>query len=252
MNFVRRMTRAAIAGLVVVLVAAGPGQAAWGQTDINRNDKNDATAVNTTDGASIFRLAFSIAQVTDGVVDQENLAVAYASCTDCRTVALAFQVVIVVGDADYVAPVNQAGALNDKCTECLTFASATQIVIRVDEPVTLTPEGWRRAALLGMRMAALEKQMDQLTPAQLAAEVNAIEQELIAILDTELVPVRSQGGDDDRGGDQDGDDSTTTSTVRPATTSTTRTSSTTPATTAPAAPSTTAATSPPTTTGTVG
>ena len=35
--------------------------------------------------------------VTDGVVDQQNLAVAYASCTDCQTVALAFQVVLVVG-----------------------------------------------------------------------------------------------------------------------------------------------------------
>ncbi len=248
MTHIRRMAQTVIAGLVAVLVAAGPGQAAWAQQELNNNDENSVTAVNTTDGASIFRLAFSIAQVTDGVVDQENLAVAYASCTDCRTVALAFQVVIVVGDADYVAPINQAGALNDQCAECLTFASATQIVIRVDEPVTLTPEGWRRAAALAARLAELEKQMPQLTAAQLAAEVNAIEQELIKILDEELVPVehRNRG----RSGEGGPAGSTTTS-LPSATTTTTATQSgsvpPTTRTTATTSPPTTAATAPSTT-----
>jgi putative peptide zinc metalloprotease protein len=246
-NLVRRTTRVAAAALVALLAVVGPAGGAGaveGPIEADRTDDNEAVAVNTTDGASVFRLAFSIVKVADGVVDQENLAVAYASCTDCRTVALAFQVVIVMGDADYVAPVNQAGALNDQCVECLTFASATQIVLRVDHPVTLSPEGWRRAALLAARMAALEGQIDTLTAAQVAAEVSAIEKELLAILDEELVPVGSQGRDRDTGA---GGPTTTAAAPVTTTTSLTQTSTSTPGTTTPATPSTTVA-PPPTTT----
>jgi putative peptide zinc metalloprotease protein len=230
---------AAVAGLVALLVALGPAPALGQLDEPSGGDTNQAVAVNTEDGASVFRLAFSIRHVTDGVVDQQNLAYAYASCTDCKTVALAFQVVIVVGSAGYVAPVNQSAAVNDQCAECLTFASATQIVIGVDGPVVFTPEGRRRLAALRRRMAELEARLDQLSAAQLAAEVSSIEQELIAILSEELVPAGSaaEGDGDDSGGDGDGDTSATTTTTQAPTGTTTVTS-------APVVTTTTATTEP--------
>ena len=242
----RRWAPALVAGLVALVVALGPAAAVRAADDEpSGGDTNQAVAVNTEDGASVFRLAFSVRHVTDGTVDQENLAFAYASCTDCRTVALAFQVVIVVGDANYVAPVNQSAAINDQCAECLTFASATQIVIGVDGPVVFTPEGRRRLAALRKRMADVEARMGQLTAAQLAAEVSSIEQELKAILSEELVPAGTpQGGDDQGDDDADGDDgggggggATTTTTVGDSTPGTT-------VTTAPVTTTTTATTEP--------
>jgi putative peptide zinc metalloprotease protein len=252
MNPTRRLMQGTVAALVALLVGLAPAGAAQGGTELpiepSGGDTNEAVAVNTEDGASVFRLAFSIRHVTDGTVDQENTALAYASCTDCKTVALAFQVVIVVGGANYVAPVNQAGAVNEQCVECLTFASATQIVIGVDGPVVLTAEGRRRLVLLYMRMKALEGRMDQLTAAQLATEVSAIEQELIAILSEELVPAGSQGQ-----GTGGGASSTTTAPAPSTTTSTTEISTpgttvSPPTTTTP--PSTSATTAPPATTAT--
>jgi putative peptide zinc metalloprotease protein len=202
----------------------GPASVAAAQGQPSGGDTNEAVAVNTEDGGSVFRLAFSIRHVADGVVDQENLALAYASCTDCRTVALAFQVVLVMRDANYVAPVNQAGAVNDQCAECLTFASATQIVVGVDGPVVFTPEGRRRLVVLRARMVALEARIDQLTAAQLAAEVSSLEQELIDILEEELVPAgepSTRRQDAVGGSGEGGAGSTTTTAVEPATTSTT-------------------------------
>lgn len=224
MTALRPASRLAVAVLLALAVGLGPASLASAQGEPSEGDTNEAVAVNTEDGASVFRLAFSIRHVADGVVDQENLAVAYASCTDCRTVALAFQVVIVMGDANYVAPVNQAAALNDQCVECLTFASATQIVVGVDGPVVFTPEGQRRLAVLRGRMAALEARIDQLTAAQLAAEVSSIEQELIAILEEELVPADEPSSNrQDAGGGTggNGDAGSTTTTVETITTTTT-------------------------------
>jgi putative peptide zinc metalloprotease protein len=227
----RRRASWPVAALVAVVVALGPATAVGAaDEEPSGGDTNQAVAVNTEDGASVFRLAFSVRHVTDGVVDQENLAYAYANCTDCQTVALAFQVVIVVGNANYVVPVNRSAAVNDQCAECLTFASATQIVVGVDGPVVLTSEGRRRLNELRKRMADLESRLGQLTAAQLATEVSSIEQELISILKTELVPAGSQGGatgddrDDDDGGGEGGGGATTTTargTSTPATTVTT-------------------------------
>ena len=205
----RLMPRVLVTLIVVALALVAPATVASAEEDIDRRNENEAVAVNTEDGASVFRLAFSIAHVADGTVDQENLALAYASCTDCQTVALAFQVVFVVGGANSVTPMNQAIAINDQCAECLTFASATQIIIGVDEPVVFTPEGRRRLIELQKRMKLLEVKLPNLTAAQLAAEVSSIERELLAILDEEVVPVSEVRNRQDA----DGSSTTTTTTT---------------------------------------
>jgi putative peptide zinc metalloprotease protein len=157
--------------------------------DLPGGDDNAAVAVNTEDGASVFRLAFSVRMVANGVVDQTNSAYALASCTDCQTVALALQVVLVWGDANVVVPENTAVAYNDQCVECLTYASATQIVLGFDGPVRFTDEGRRRLAAMYQALRDLEDQAGDLSLAQLNAAIQAAKTELVAILEEELEPV---------------------------------------------------------------
>ncbi len=216
--------------------------------DAPGGDNTAAVAVNTEDGASLFRLAFSIRQVADGLVDQTNSAYAVANCTDCQTVALAFQVVLVNGDADLVVPENQAVAYNDECVDCLTYASATQYILGYDGPIRFTAEGRSRLHALRQSLLELESRISELSPAQLHAAVSAAKAELLAILDEELV-VANAGRDDP-------ESTTTTSTSVPSTTSTTAGSTTTAPTTSTSstttstASTTTTSTAPTTTTST--
>ncbi len=85
---------------------------------------NTAVAVNTKDDSSVFKHAFKISNVMQPVVENQNAAVAYASCSDCRTVAIAIQIVFIAGDADVVSPENVAIAINDGCMACETLAAA--------------------------------------------------------------------------------------------------------------------------------
>lgn len=179
------LTLAALALLAGLAATAPP--AAADETD------NEAVAVNTQDGSSVFRFALSIREVSDGVIDQTNTASAQASCVDCATVAVAFQVILVNGDGDFVAPENRAEAVNVECTECLTYAAATQIVIDMDGK-ELTDNGKRRLKELDKRMRAVERNANNMTDAELLAAAQEAERELIAIFNEELVPIGSGTG----------------------------------------------------------
>jgi putative peptide zinc metalloprotease protein len=234
-----RRSLAVLSLVLGLLIAAAPPSLA---DDAPGADDNVAVAVNTEDGASVFRLAFSVRLVANGVIDEANRAIALASCTDCQTVALAFQVVLVWGDANVAVPENQAVAYNDQCAECFTFASATQIVLGFDGPVRFTDDGRRRLAELYRALGDLEDQIGELEPAQLLAAVTAAKNELVAILSEELVAVPA--------GSEEAS-TTTTSTAPESTTSTTAASPTTvSSTTTTSAPSTTTSSSSSTTTST--
>ena len=119
-----------------------------------------AIAINTKDGADIFRIAFAIKRAMGDVVDNGNAAVAFASCTDCQTVAVSIQVVLMMNDPSVVTPTNLAIAINQECTLCETLASAYQVILTTDGPVRFTPAGYREIAairreLLAMRNAGL-------------------------------------------------------------------------------------------------
>ena len=79
----------------------------------------------------------------------KNEAYAFASCTDCRTVAVAFQVVLVAGQVDVVVPQNLSGALNYACVRCVTQALATQLVVSVPGAAHRRPERAARGGLEG-------------------------------------------------------------------------------------------------------
>jgi len=144
---------------------------------------NTAVAVNKKDGKSVFKLAFSVKKAT-GDVDASNTAVAYSSCTDCKTVAAAIQVVLVSGDTTSSTPENVAIAINYQCSECETLAAAYQFVYGDGQELQFTQEGKQRLHDLKKRFMDLKKR-DDLTLDQLAAEIGAIAAEVAVVVDTE-------------------------------------------------------------------
>lgn len=222
--------RAWLVAIAALCVFFAPAAGAFADEDPTQNkDHNNATAVNTEDGASVFRFALSIQEVTDGVVDQTNTASAQASCVDCTTVALAFQVILVSGSAGVVVPENRAEAANVECAECITYAAATQLVIGMDG-MELTDNGKRRLLALEKKMRDIEKNADNMTDAELLAAAQEAERELIAIFEEELVPIDGSGSSGT---------TTTTSTTSGGSTTTTTESTTTTSTTEPEATTTT-------------
>jgi putative peptide zinc metalloprotease protein len=94
-----------------------------------RDVDNQILAINTTDGATVYEVSFALVWATGHTVDNRNEAFALASCRDCRTVAVAFQVLLVIGQAHFVAPENIAVAVNYSCVQCVTYALASQLVM---------------------------------------------------------------------------------------------------------------------------
>jgi putative peptide zinc metalloprotease protein len=136
-----------------------------------------ALAVNTKDGGVMYDVAYSLVTVQDGApVTQTNSAFAIAHCQSCTTVAVSFQVVLVVGRSQIIVPINAAGALNYNCPRCITTAIADQIV------VTLTAQPSKQ---LAAQLAADLKQLNALpalgaggTPGAVASAVAAVQQEI--------------------------------------------------------------------------
>ena len=77
-----------------------------------------------------YDVAYSLVTISGGApVTNTNSAYALADCQSCTTVAVSFQVILVVGYSKYIAPINAAGSLNYDCPACTTTAIADQLVI---------------------------------------------------------------------------------------------------------------------------
>jgi putative peptide zinc metalloprotease protein len=136
---------------------------------------SQALATNSTDGGISYDVVYSLVTVTDGAkVDEENSAYALASCKACTTIAVSFQLVLIVGQTDTIMPINVAEALNVNCPSCVTLAIADQIVVSL------------RAAPSQELVARLTEELKQLdaidalaasggSPAEVAARVQAVQ-----------------------------------------------------------------------------
>lgn len=200
--------------LVAILVLGGT--AGGGATAAAEEAQGDtaAVAINRRDGSSVFRLSFSVKRVMGSEVDADNAAVAFASCTDCRTVAASIQVVLAMDDVDSLTTDNVAIAINYQCSECETLAAAYQYVFGNGEPVRFTAEGNRRLADIRRRLQAL-RQRDDLTLEQLAEEIATLAGEVAEVVDDELVATGAAGAPGPP------EESTTTTTSEASTTTTT-------------------------------
>ncbi|HVM09870.1 MAG TPA: hypothetical protein VM345_15490 [Acidimicrobiales bacterium] len=136
---------------------------------------NQALAVNDKDGTVVYDVAVALVWVTeDGRVTNTNEAYALASCRNCTTVAVAFQVVAVIGHQDVVAPINIAVAANDSCLSCQTAALAVQLVVTLREMPSEKLQAQIEAAL--RRLEGLDLTQDVYT------QVKTVEREILTLL----------------------------------------------------------------------
>jgi putative peptide zinc metalloprotease protein len=144
---------------------------------------NQAMATNTVDGSTLYDVEFAMVWVTEDQgqpVDQRNEAYAFARCTDCTTVAVAFQVIFAVGQVDTYVPQNIAMAVNYACEQCDTAALAVQLVVTLtempsDEVKALLSDVWDQ-------LDALEAGISELTVQQIHDRLTAVETALLQIL----------------------------------------------------------------------
>ncbi|MDR6863974.1 hypothetical protein [Phycicoccus sp. 3266] len=139
-----------------------------------------ALAVNTTDGTSLYDVAFALVWADGDTVTNTNEAYALASCTDCQAVAVAFQVVVIVGDAHVAVPQNIAAAVNYSCVRCVTQALATQLVVTLSGP--LSAQSTAQLQALWAQIAQFGQSIRDVPLDQLQSRVDAYEEQILAIL----------------------------------------------------------------------
>ena len=191
------MTKRLTLLLAALALAAGfPGHARADDDDNGRRGDNAAIAINTKDGSSLFKFAFSLRKVAGDVVDNQNAAVAYASCESCQTTAIAIQIVLVTGSPSTVVPENYAVSVNESCTSCRTFSAAFQFVIGVEDPsVGLSKEGQRELKQIIREFKALKR--EDYTLEEFHAKTRALGDRIRTVLRTQLVSRRDRGDEDD-------------------------------------------------------
>jgi putative peptide zinc metalloprotease protein len=183
---IRRLALPAVlvAMAALLVVASATPAAAGGDTT--------AVAVNTKDNKSVFDIKFAFKRINSDVVDPVNAAVAFASCTDCQTVAISIQVVFVMSDPTSYTATNEAIAINYMCNYCNTLADAYQFGMTTSGPVHLTPEGSREVASIRQQLEQIRTSGE--TNDQIVAQVDVLMQQLSTVLQTQVVPAGNSGG----------------------------------------------------------
>ena len=141
---------------------------------------NQALAIGTTDGAVRYDVTFALVWVEGDTAVNRNEAFALASCTGCTTVAVAFQVVLLVGSVDVVVPQNAAVAVNYACVECITQALATQLVVSLDGP--LDPGAQDALAALWAELQAFADDVPGMPLAEIQDRLTAYEARIVEVV----------------------------------------------------------------------
>jgi len=134
--------------------------------DTRGENDNVVVVRNHQPGAFRWRARSAIAHDPGPSATNQNVAYAYASCTDCRTVAVAVQVVVLEGPVTDFRPANAAVAVNDSCLRCQTYAYGHQVVLSAGRMVELSADAEQRVDQLDHQMdqvAASSEGFDQMT-----------------------------------------------------------------------------------------
>jgi putative peptide zinc metalloprotease protein len=134
----------------------------------------------------VYDVTFALVWADQDAALNRNEAYALASCRDCRTVAVAFQVVLLVGSVDVVVPQNLAAAVNYACVECVTYALATQLVVTLDGP--LSDDGARDLAAIWADLAEFGEQIDGVPLAELRDRLTEFETRILAVVRADAEP----------------------------------------------------------------
>jgi putative peptide zinc metalloprotease protein len=196
MRILRRVLLGSILG---VTLALSPVLGAQGQE--SSGPDTAAVAVNTRDDSTLFRVSFQIIRTGADTVDNINLALAWASCEGCMTIAASFQVVLVTGDPSVVTPENYAIAVNFECTDCQTLASAYQWVESTGGTVHFTSAGSQALAEIRAALRDLMQSAETMTLEEIQAELDALALQVAEVLANELVatgaPIRIRVQEED-------------------------------------------------------
>lgn len=141
---------------------------------------NQALAVNTIDGSTQYDVAFALVWADGSTVVNRNEAYALARCASCTTVAVAFQVVLIVGAADVVVPQNISAAVNYSCKQCVTSALATQLVLRLSGPLSQASNA--ELAAVWKEIAAFSKSVKGVPFSELQRRLTAYERRIVQII----------------------------------------------------------------------
>ncbi|HEV7146055.1 MAG TPA: hypothetical protein VGN48_03555 [Pedococcus sp.] len=141
---------------------------------------NQALAVNTKDGSTQYDIAFALVWADGSGVTNTNAAYAFASCRQCTTVAIAFQVVLITGSARVVIPQNISGALNYSCVQCLTYALAQQLILTV--PGNVTPQERQRLDALWAQISTFAATIKDLPLDQIRTRLLAYQAQIQSIV----------------------------------------------------------------------
>ena len=143
---------------------------------------NQALAVNTNDGTVTYDVAFALVWADGNEVLNVNEAHAYASCTDCVAVAVAFQVVLIMDDAQVVVPQNLAVAANYECHSCITAAVASQLVLSI--PGEPGEEQLLQLAGVWTRLLDLARNITAYSLTEITDQLDGFKDEITRILGT--------------------------------------------------------------------
>ena len=169
---------------------------------------NQALAVNTEDGSVLYDVTFALVWVDeDDDAFNRNEAYALASCRDCQTVAVAFQVVLLVGSVDVVVPQNLSAAVNYACVECVTYALATQLVVSL--PGELGADGQRALAEIWADLQEFGEGIEGIPLAELRDRLTEFEKRILDVVQQEGTDAGPPGEADDPATEATTDDGTT-------------------------------------------
>ena len=157
------------------------------------NVNNEVVVINTVDGRSAHRARVGAARVTGSEAENQNAAAATSSCSDCRTVAVAAQAVLIQRtDATKIAPRNYAIALNQSCSGCETFAAAYQYVFTTDGLVRFSAGAEQKLAAFEGRIRDVAAD-ESLSFPEMESKLDALVEQMWALVRSELEAAGTTG-----------------------------------------------------------
>ncbi len=147
--------------------------------------KNIVQVTNQQDGALKIDGKVKLNRIPEANAAPVNLASAYSSCASCQTLAVALEINLISKSAQYVHPQNAAVAVNYQCTNCRTIAYAWQYNLSVDDPTAVPSDVNQLMAQWRAELASIKTSSTSLSEA--ISRMNQVIgqfQSLAAYLDT--------------------------------------------------------------------
>jgi hypothetical protein len=163
-------------GAAVMPQGAGAATAGGGDNVVIVQNRVDNNAV----ARDSLRVDYDPADVAN-----QNVAIAESSsCTGCRTVSVAMQVVLEESNAQTVAPSNAASAVNGGCNFCTTFAFAYQYLLTPYQVVYLSAGTQQQIANIDRQVNAVAA--SDLSYSDMTAQLDALFAQLVSTVNQNL------------------------------------------------------------------